>query len=947
MAEFDTAWTVIMALLVLILQCGFLCLESGTVREKNAANVALKNLADICLVGTVFWIAGFGLMFGSSLSGLVGVDGFFPSLSNVLTGTAGHVPDHVHVADTDHVGGLEAHVSAMFLFQTAFAATAATIVSGAVAERERFLGYIATSLTLAGLVYPLAGHWIWNPDGWLRQIGFIDFAGATVVHSVGGSTALIAVLFLGPRLGRYGHKNRFFEENSISLMALGGMLLWIGWGAFNGGTAMVSNADVAPIVARTMLSAAGAGVTSIAVGLLLNGHIRAELLINGILGGLVAGTAAIHLVTGPAAFVIGVAGALTVMFVRDVLDALKIDDVVGAVPVHLAAGIVGTLAVAVTVPYEALPAGSRLGQLGIQLLGVGAVGAWVLATMAPLLWMLNHRGLLRAKPRDEVRGLNLAENNQRNALLELLEDMKRHQRSGRFSQRVRVEPSTRLGALAYRYNRVLDRVETEIAERIDALRRERDMRAIAEDAFDAMCEAQKESAWAARHDKLTGIGNRKYLEDFLAAPVRVQGEVTLVMALDLDRFKEINDTYGHAAGDAVLQVVARRLSGQMRDGRDFAFRIGGDEFTAFVQVSDRGAGAEEMCQDLAFSLLEPFYYQEVHLRFGVSVGFAVMEPGEPLKSTLRRADLALYEAKSSGSDRVVAYNDAIGRAHSDKMNLIRDFREALERNEITALFQPQIDAKTGHLIGCEVLARWQHPHRGLLTPDVFLPIAEEMNCSADLDMAILDLALQGYWELHRQGIDLPGISVNVSAARLADPQLIAELQSRDDIPGGALTFELLETVFLDSISDDYAHKIAMLKDLGISIEIDDFGTGHASIAGVLALQPDRLKIDRVFASEIDRKPARQDLMRGLIDMAVSVGAETVVEGVETWEEASVLTALGADVLQGYVIGRPMAFEDLLHWHSAREGQADAVAAPDGAPDETSDRDKDRSLRSTG
>jgi len=246
-----------------------------------------------------------------------------------------------------------------------------------------------------------------------------------------------------------------------------------------------------------------------------------------------------------------------------------------------------------------------------------------------------------------------------------------------------------------------------------------------------------------------------------------------------------------------------------------------------------------------------------------------------------------------------------------------------------------------------VLARWQHPHRGLLTPDLFLPIAEEMNCSADLDLAVLDLALQGYWELHRQGIELPGISVNVSAARLADPQLVAELHSRDDIPRGALTFELLETVFLDSISDDYAQKIAMLKDLGISIEIDDFGTGHASIAGVLALQPDRLKIDRVFASEIDRKPARQDLMRGLIEMAASVGAETVVEGVETWEEARVLTTLGADVLQGYVIGRPMAFEDLLRWHSAREGQAETAAVHDGQPDGRQDQGQDSSLRSAG
>lgn len=339
MSEIDAVWMLISALLVLVLQSGFLCLESGTVRTKNAANVALKNMADVCVVSTCFWLVGFGLMFGTSFGGLFGTGGFLPRLDNA-TG----------------------HSAAIFLFQMAFAATATTIVSGAVAERERFLGYMIVSIALSAFIYPIAGHWIWNEAGWLRQLGFIDFAGATVVHSVGGWTALVAVIFLGPRLGRYGPKNRFFEENSISLVTLGGLLLWVGWGAFNGGSALAFNTNVGPVIARTMLSAAGAGLASIAIGLCIFRCVRAELLVNGFLGGLVASTAGIHLISGPTAFLIGAAGAIAVIVARDILDALEIDDVVGAIPVHLAAGLLGTLAVAFAAPLDALPAGSRIAQ---------------------------------------------------------------------------------------------------------------------------------------------------------------------------------------------------------------------------------------------------------------------------------------------------------------------------------------------------------------------------------------------------------------------------------------------------------------------------------------------------------------------------------------------------------------------------------------------------------
>ncbi|MBW3242861.1 EAL domain-containing protein [Epibacterium sp. DP7N7-1] len=890
MSEIDAVWMLISALLVLVLQSGFLCLESGTVRTKNAANVALKNMADVCVVSTCFWLVGFGLMFGTSFGGLFGTGGFLPQLDNA-TG----------------------HSAAIFLFQMAFAATATTIVSGAVAERERFLGYMIVSIALSAFIYPIAGHWIWNEAGWLRQLGFIDFAGATVVHSVGGWTALVAVIFLGPRLGRYGRKNRFFEENSISLVTLGGLLLWVGWGAFNGGSALAFNTSVGPVIARTMLSAAGAGLASIAIGLGIFRCVRAELLVNGFLGGLVASTAGIHLISGPTAFLIGAAGAVAVIVARDILDALEIDDVVGAIPVHLAAGLLGTLAVAFAAPLDALPAGSRIAQLGVQAFGAAVVGIWVISCMTPLILLLKARGLLRARPRDEVRGLNLAENNQRNMLLELLEEMKRHQRTGSFSSRVRIERSSELGVLAYRYNRVLDRVEEEIDQRMASIRKERMSREMAEEAFEAMRAAQEESAWSARHDKLTGLGNRKHLEETASAPATAQQAGTLVIALDLDRFKYINDTYGHEVGDLVLEQAARRISDKIQPGCDFAFRIGGDEFALLVEFSGSEAEAFEYCSDLLFELLQPVRYKDVELEVGVSIGFALCEPGETLLSALRRADLALYASKADGRSCVNAYSTDIGAAHDEKMDLIRDFKQAFRNDEIKVTFQPQIDGKTGAIAGCEALARWHHPKRGIVGPDVFVSVAKEVNMLAELDRRILDLALAAYWEFTQHNINLPSISVNVSAERLGHPGLIEELKQRTDLPASGLAFELLETVFLDHVDEDYAKQIDALKAMGIGIEIDDFGTGHASIAGVLALRPDRLKIDRMFTTGIDSKPARRDLMRGLIEMATSAGAATVVEGVETEAEAKILSDLGADVLQGYAFARPMDRDSFLTW----------------------------------
>ena len=924
-AALDAIWILLCGFMVLDMQAGFLCLEAGLARAKNASNIALKNASDICVATLSFWGVGFGLMFGASHAGLIGTSLFAPGAHTVALG-----------------------VAPFLFFQMAFASTAVTIVSGAVAERATFPAYLVVSATISALIYPVVGHAAWGgallegQEGWLAAMGFLDFAGATVVHSVGGWAALAFCIALGPRRGRFGRRPRRFEPSSIATASLGVIFLWIGWAGFNAGSALAFGADVAPIVLRTMLGAAAGGVCALAVSLALFGVASAQLTLNGVIAGLVAGTAGVNLFTGSETILAGALGALVMVTASFVMRVARIDDVVDAVPVHLAPGVLGTLLVALLADTSALPAGSRLAQLGVQAMGAAYAGAWTLTATFAAIALVRRVARLRVRPREEVTGLDASEHGIGNAFLELLEEMKRHQRTGRFSSRVTVERSTEVGMLAYRYNKVLDRVEAEIEARMAAMRREREMRRLAEQSFVALKQAQEDNAHAARHDRLTGLGNRLLLDEIVegggdAFGDRVEtasgsGAGLLVVALDLDRFKEINDRHGHDAGDAVLAAAAQRLKAALRPGRDFGFRIGGDEFVALF---DRSAGAvatpdergpdprdpEDFCERLRAELVRPVRHGHVVLEPGASVGYAEArgEAGNgagsaaevtDLRGLLKRADIALYEAKGGGRGRVVAYSDNIGSTYTAHVEELAFFRQAIPRGEIVPFLQTQVDALTGEIAGCEVLARWRHPRHGILAPDTFLPLADELGLIAELDREILDRAIAAHARLAEAGVSLHSLSVNVSARRLASPDLLDELRGRADLPSG-LTFEILETAHLDTLDADLTETVAALKALGIRIEVDDFGTGHASLASILSLEPDALKIDRMFVDGVERDPARAELMQALIGMAARFGAETIVEGVETAAQAKVLTRLGADRLQGYAFCRPMPLEELL------------------------------------
>jgi len=445
LSSIDVVWVLLSATLVLLMQAGFLCLETGLARQKNAINVAMKNAADLMITLLVFWGVGFGLMFGPSVGGLIGGGPFFPDLATL---------------SADH--------AVIFLFQAMFAATAATIVSGAVSERMSYVSYGLVTLIVAIFLYPLTGHWAWGGllspgGGWLATMGFVDFAGSTVVHSVGGWVALAAVLVVGPRIGRFTEDGvQRIPASNLSLSLLGGLFFLIGWIGFNGGSELGLTQRVPSIIGNTLLAAASGAITAYALGSRMKGEYVDNLMLplNGLLAGLVAITAGAHAVSTLSAVVIGAVGAAVMVAMDLWMIRKRLDDTIAAVPVHLAAGIWGTLAVGLLGEPEQLGTGlGRMQQVGVQVLGIVTIGA----TTFVLAWLLL-RGIDRIRPlrvsaEDETVGLNVSEHGERTDLIDLLTVMDQQASSTDLSVRVPVEPFTEVGMIARRYNEVMAALE--------------------------------------------------------------------------------------------------------------------------------------------------------------------------------------------------------------------------------------------------------------------------------------------------------------------------------------------------------------------------------------------------------------------------------------------------------------------------------------------------------
>ncbi len=391
MRSINTLWVLLAAFLVFFMQAGFGMLEVGFTRAKNAGNIIMKNLLDFCMASIGFWVIGFGIMFGLG-NQVMGTTGVF--LSNLPSEMAG-IP-----------------TPAFWLFQAVFCGTAATIVSGAVAERMKFSGYITYSLLISTLVYPIVGHWIWG-GGWLQDLGFVDFAGSSVVHATGGIAGLMGTLVLGPRIGKFARdgKAKVIMGHNIPLAALGVFILWFGWFGFNPGSSL-SGMDsdlIAKVAVNTNIAAATGALGSLVIAWFRLGKPDVGMTMNGALGGLVAITAPCAFVSISSSAVIGLlSGPVTVLGVT-FLDRRGIDDPVGAIPVHGMNGIWGTLAVGLFHSTRGITSGAGFGLLSVQITGVVALLAFVGLVMYAFFKALDRLMGLRVSREEEIRGLDIGE----------------------------------------------------------------------------------------------------------------------------------------------------------------------------------------------------------------------------------------------------------------------------------------------------------------------------------------------------------------------------------------------------------------------------------------------------------------------------------------------------------------------------------------------------------
>jgi Amt family ammonium transporter len=443
----DCVWMLVCACLVMLMQAGFCCLETGLVRSKNSINVAIKNLFDFCIASVLYWAVGFGLMFGASYQGLIGTSLFFPE------------PNH----------GI--WLLSFLFFQLVFCGTSTTIISGAVAERMRFSAYILVSVLVSGLFYPVFGHWAWgglpgtDSLGWLRKLGFLDFAGSTVVHSLGGWMSLAAILVLGKRQGQFETGKAPIHGYNLPLTTLGVFLLWFGWFGFNGGSTLGLSDSIPLILLNTNLAAAAGGIAALACAWPMLKRPDVPMLMNGVLAGLVAVTASCNIVHPAGALAIGAIGGALSVATAWTLEKLHIDDAVGAVPVHGVSGLWGTLAVALFGDIAGFGGHSRGYQFAIQLLGCTVCLAWGLGVGYVVLATINRFVRLRVTEDEEQAGLNHSEHLASTPLNDLLYDMEQQRLTGDFSRSVSVEPHTEVGQIALQYNRVVERAQDEIRSR--------------------------------------------------------------------------------------------------------------------------------------------------------------------------------------------------------------------------------------------------------------------------------------------------------------------------------------------------------------------------------------------------------------------------------------------------------------------------------------------------
>ena len=415
----------------------------------------------------------------------------------------------------------------------------------------------------------------------------------------------------------------------------------------------------------------------------------------------------------------------------------------------------------------------------------------------------------------------------------------------------------------------------------------------------------------ALHDALTGLPNRALLHRRAERDLRGDDPAAMLL-IDLDRFKEVNDTLGHDYGDALLIEVAERLGSALRRGDTLA-RLGGDEFAVLVAGAPDREAVIDVATRLQDALRRPFALRGVAVELEASIGVALYpEHGTNVGRLLQRADVAMYEAKR-GRLGVATYTAERDPYSADRLGLLAELRSAIEHDELVLHYQPKVSLQTGELVGVEALVRWQHPTRGLLGPDAFIPLAERTGAVADLTRWVVDHALADC-----RALDLP-VAVNLAAANIVDvtlPAAIGAALERHGVPAERLVCEISEhTVMADPVRATAV--LGGLRELGVGLSLDDFGTGHSSLSYLKRLPLDEVKIDRSFVAGMADDENDAVIVRSTIDLARNLGLRVVAEGVETAEIMDELARLSCDTAQGFHISRPLPAERLSAWLAAR------------------------------
>lgn len=425
-------------------------------------------------------------------------------------------------------------------------------------------------------------------------------------------------------------------------------------------------------------------------------------------------------------------------------------------------------------------------------------------------------------------------------------------------------------------------------------------------------ELAKSVAKDANEDALTGLSNRRHFEVELKTWIenlKKYGTEFATFYIDLDRFKFVNDTLGHDAGDRMLVSVANMLR-DVTDKSDLVARLGGDEFVILKPLGKSALNVSNLADEIVQRMQAPFTCDGKSIASSASVGVAIAKANmEDPEQVVADSDAALYHAKSQGKGKWSFFTEEMHANSIATKQLASDLLLACERREFIPYFQPLIDAETGRIACAEMLVRWSHPTRGILAPAVFLDTAANMGILKRIDEIVFASVHGALSRFDEAGVDLPRVAVNVSAARLADPTFIHDIRSSGINPE-RLTIEILESVYLDRMGDVVRWTIDELDELGVTIALDDFGTGHASVSGLLEIRPAILKIDRHFIQPVVEEASTRPLVASIIGIGKSLGMRVVAEGVETEEHARLVSEMGCDYLQGFYFGKPMSEDDL-------------------------------------